>query len=78
MKKYLFGTLALAAIVALPSASFAAMYAYVNQSGEVRTVEASSPDAAIQNAPVIHPRSGVILLDGADDAGLVGDSVSGT
>lgn len=76
MKKYLLGTLALAAI-ALPSASYAAMYAYVNQDGEVRTVDAATPSAAIQTAPNIDEHSGVLLLDGADDSAVVGDNVPG-
>ena len=66
MKKYL-GMLALAALVALPTASaYAAMYAYVNAEGEVRTVEAADPNTAIRTAPGIHPRSGVILLTGSN------------
>lgn len=74
MKKYLLGTLALAAMV-LPSVATAAMYAYVNADGEVRTVEASDPNTAIRTAPGIHPRSGVILIDSAEDQNLVGDKI---
>jgi hypothetical protein len=77
MKKYILGAIALAA-VAVPSASFAAMFAYVNTSGEVRTVEADSANAALQTAPSIHERSGVMMIDGAADSEIVGDSVSGT
>jgi len=77
MKKYLLGTLALALALA-PAAATAAMYAYVNQDGEVRTVEASDPNTAIRTAPGIHPRSGVMLLDSAADQDVVGDDVSGT
>lgn len=76
-KTYLLGTLALAAVVALPSVSYAALYAYVNQDGEVRTVEASSPGTAIQTAPAIAEHSGVILINSTNDATLVGDDVSG-
>jgi hypothetical protein len=76
MKKYLLGTLALAAFVA-PLASFAQMYAYVNEDGEVRTVEANDPNTAISTAPAIDEHSGVLLLDGSDDQEVVGDNVSG-
>lgn len=78
MKKYLLGTLALAAVIALPTASFAAMYAYVDQSGNVRTVEANTPAEAIVTAPSIAEHSGVILLDSASDSEVVGTSVQGT
>ncbi|HEX8591178.1 MAG TPA: hypothetical protein VF696_00270 [Candidatus Paceibacterota bacterium] len=70
MKKYLLGTLALA-LMAVPAAASAAMYAYVNAEGEVRTVEASDPNTAIRTAPGIHPRSGVMLIDSAEDQALV-------
>lgn len=75
MKKYLLGTLALAAIVALPAASFAQMYAYVNADGEVRTVEANDPNTAIVTAPAIHVNSGVLELDSAADQKVVGDEI---
>ncbi|HEY4489162.1 MAG TPA: hypothetical protein VJA87_01635 [Candidatus Paceibacterota bacterium] len=77
MKKYLLGTLALAALVAFPAASFAAMYAYVNQDGEVRTVEAANANTSIMTAPAIDEHSGVLLLDSAADEDIVGDSVGG-
>lgn len=66
MKKYILGMLALAMLVAPTAEAFAAMYAYVNAEGEVRTVEASDPNTAIRTAPGIHQRSGVILLQGND------------
>lgn len=78
MKTYLLGILAMAAMVAFPGGAHAALFAYVNQSGEVRTVEAATPEIAIQTAPSIAARSGVILLDSSSDQELVGDSVSGT
>lgn len=74
MKTYILGTLALAALV-VPAAASAAMYAYVNQAGEVRTVEATDANTAITIAPNIHPRSGVILLDSEADEDLVGDTI---
>jgi len=77
MKKYLLGTLALAALVASPAASYAAMYAYVNQDGEVRTVEAADPNTAIATAPAIDEHSGVLLLDSSADQEVVGDNVGG-
>ena len=78
MKKYLLGTLALAALVAFPAASFAQMFAYVNQDGEVRTVDAVDANTAIMTAPSIHPNSGVLKLDSTEDQEVVGDNVSGT
>lgn len=78
MKKYLLGTLALAALFALaaPTSSYAALFAYVNQDGEVRTVEAADPNTAIMTAPSIDEHSGVLKLDSASDS-IVGDDVSG-
>jgi hypothetical protein len=73
MKKYLLGTLALAALLAAPAA-FAQTFAYVNQDGEVRTVDAADPNTAIMTAPAIDEHSGVLLLQSSSDS-LVGDSV---
>lgn len=50
-------------VMILPSMSHAASYAYVNQSGNVSVVSATSWMAAIANAPGIAIHSGVILLD---------------
>lgn len=77
MKTLLLGALALASAVAVPAISFAATYAYVNQAGEVMTTEAATPNAAIMTAPGIDEHSGVMLMDSADDAGVVGDKVQG-
>lgn len=74
MKKLLLGSLALAAIVAIPGVSLAATYAYVNTAGEVMTMEASNPSTAISTAPGIHPRSGVMLIQSTNDP-VVGDNV---
>ena len=76
----LLGFLVLAALtfVALPTFSHAATYAYVNTTGEVRTVEAATWSLAIDTAPGIAMHSGVILVDGSDDTALVGDRVSGS
>lgn len=77
MKKYLLGTLALLAIVAVPGASaFADMFAYVNTDGEVRTVDAADANTALMTAPSIHMHSGVIEIDSASDS-IVGEDVSG-
>ncbi len=75
MKTIFLGALALAAVVAVPASSFAATYAYVNTAGEVMTVEAATPNAAIQTAPNIAVHSGVMTV-GADDA-VLGDRVGG-
>lgn len=77
MKTLLLGALALAAVVAVPVATFAATYAFVNTSGEVMTVEATTADQALTTAPSLHLRSGVMLV-GADDANVIGDDVPGT
>lgn len=74
MKKLLLGSLALAAVVAVPGVSLAATYAYVNTAGEVLTMEASNSSTAIATAPGIHPRSGVMLIETTNDP-VVGDSV---
>ncbi|MDQ1299817.1 MAG: hypothetical protein QG636_485 [Patescibacteria group bacterium] len=74
MKKLLLGSLALAAIVAIPGVSLAATYAYVNTAGEVMTMEASNPTTAIATAPGIHSRSGVMLIQTTSDP-VVGDNV---
>lgn len=74
MNKILVGTLALAAIVAVPGISMAADYAYVNASGEVNMVTAADANTALMTAPNIHVRSGVMLMS-ADDAGIVGDNI---
>ena len=73
MKKYLLGALALA-FVALPAAASAATYAYVNNTGEVRTIDAASAQAALM-APDIDNHSGVMLIDA--NSSIVGTSVSG-
>jgi len=75
MKKLLLGSLALAAVIAVPGVSLAATYAYVNTAGEVMTMEASNSSTAIATAPGIHPRSGVMLIETTSDP-VVGDSVN--
>lgn len=57
-----------------PALTYAATYAYVNQAGEVSTITANDPWAAIQMAPNIDEHSGVILLVNPADP-IVGDRV---
>lgn len=73
------GLMVLAALIltAIPTLSYAATYAYVNSTGEVMTVEASTWSIAIDTAPNIDEHSGVLLVDGAEDTAVVGDRVSG-
>jgi hypothetical protein len=73
MKKLL-GFTALAALAALPAASFAATYAYVNTSNEVTTVEAADANTALRTAPNIAVHSGVMLLTDPNDD-IVGNSI---
>lgn len=68
---------ALAAIIAVPSLSLAATFAYVNQAGEVMTTEAATPSAAIMTAPNIGTHSGVMLINSSTDSEVVGDRVNG-
>jgi len=76
MKKILLGSLALAAIVAVPGVSLAATYAYVNTAGEVMTTESATPNGAIMTAPGISRHSGVMLIQSTTNE-IVGDSVGG-
>jgi hypothetical protein len=59
------------------STTYAATYAYVNTAGEVRMVEASTPNVAISTAVGRSLHSGVMLLSNALDFGIVGDQVIG-
>lgn len=68
--------LALVGVLAVPAAASAAMYAYVNTAGDVSSVEAVSASAAIATAPGIHMRSGVLLLDSAEDEDVLDEDVS--
>lgn len=55
----------------------AATYAYVDASGDVKSVDAVDWKTAIAVAPNIHIHSGVMLLTTAADYTVVGDSVAG-
>jgi hypothetical protein len=59
------------------SISSAATYAYVNTTGEVRSVEAGDPNTAISTAVGRSLHSGVMLLTNIADFGIVGDQVIG-
>lgn len=77
MKTFILGALALAATATIPAAAFAATFAYVDQAGDVRTVTADNAQAALLTAPSIDEHSGVMIIDSADDAGIIGNNVSG-
>ncbi|MBI4086429.1 hypothetical protein HY416_00390 [Candidatus Kaiserbacteria bacterium] len=75
LPKTIIGTLLVAAGL-MPVWAHAATYAYVHQTGEVRTVVADAPMVAIMIAPGIDEHSGVLLLIDPSDT-IVGDKVSG-
>ena len=77
MKKLLLGSLALAAVVAVPGVSLAATYAYVNTAGEVMTMEAPNSSVALSTAPNLHVHSGVMLIESTEDEEIIGDDVPG-
>jgi hypothetical protein len=73
------GVFALALIFAgSPSYSYASTYAYVNQTGEVRSVESISPTLAINTAVGRSLHSGVILLTSLVDFEIVGGQLNGS
>ena len=53
----------------------AAMYAYVDAAGDVKSVTANDWRSAIATAPNIHMHSGVLLLMTAQDQQILGDKV---
>lgn len=77
MKTFILGALALAATATIPAAAFAATFAYVDQAGDVRTVTADNAQAALMTAPSIGVHSGVMIIDSADDANVIGTDVAG-
>lgn len=77
MKKVILGALALAGVLAGPALTYAQMYAYVDQAGDVRTVDAATAEAALMTAPSIDEHSGVMILDSSADNEVVGDDVMG-
>jgi hypothetical protein len=62
-------------IASTPLFAHAASYAYVDATGEVKSISADDWRTAINTAPNIHMHSGVLLLDSAADYGVVGDNV---
>jgi hypothetical protein len=67
-------SISLAAI--MPAFAFAQMYAYVDQAGDVKVIDSTDPNTAINTAPNIDEHSGVIFLSNPSDA-IVGDHVQG-
>lgn len=65
------------AVMSAPTLSYAATYAYVNTAGNVSTIVANDWQSAINTAPGISARSGVLLLDSVEDTSVVGDGVTG-
>lgn len=62
--------------IAFANATYAATYAYVDASGDVKSVTAVDWKTAINVAPNIHINSGVILLNTAADYSVVGTSLT--
>ena len=58
-----------------PATADAAQYAYVDNTGDVRSVTANDWRTAIATAPNIDEHSGVLLLDSVEDFEVVGDDV---
>ncbi len=61
----------------LPALTRAATYAYVDNSGDVKSVVAGDWRTAISTAFNIYIHSGVLLLGTTDDFGIVGDNAGG-
>jgi hypothetical protein len=76
MKTLLLSALAMAATVVAPAVSLAATYAYVNNAGDVMTMDAVSANQALMSAPGISMHSGVMLIDTTTDP-VLGDHVGG-
>lgn len=64
-------------LLAMPAFAGAATYAYVDATGEVRSVIANDWMTAIATAPNIHAHSGVFILKTAADFAVVGDVIPG-
>ncbi|MES2060006.1 MAG: fibronectin type III domain-containing protein [Patescibacteria group bacterium] len=65
-----------ALLVAVPALSAAATFAYVNQAGNVATVDAATPTQAMATAPNIDAHSGVMLLTYETSTGLSSNAFS--
>lgn len=71
-----FAVLSLSLLV-VPAFASAATYAYVDATGEVKSVTANDWMTAIAIAPNIHIHSGVFILRTAEDYTVIGDTVIG-
>lgn len=71
------GALVAGFLLSVPVFASAASFAYVNRSGEVSMVTATTPEDAIRTAPLIAEHSGVMLLQSQTDQELIGDTVTG-
>ena len=67
--------LILSLFVSFSASASAATYAYVDKTGEVKSVVADTWMSAINIAPNIHINSGVLLLKSASDFTIIGDDV---
>lgn len=78
-KNYIQAGIITAAIVALglPGLAQAALYAYVDNTGDVKAVTANDWMTAINTAPNISAHSGVLLLNTSSDQNIIGDQVRG-
>jgi predicted small integral membrane protein len=77
-KSVMLGIMTLAlAVLGNPEFSYASTYAYVNHVGEVRSVDAATPQNAINTAPSIGVHSGVMLLNTFTGNDIIGDQVTG-
>ncbi len=78
-KNYIKAALLTAAVVAMgiPAISQAAMYAYVDSTGDVKAVIANDWMTAIDTAPNRYVHSGVLLLNSIADQSIIGDQVRG-
>lgn len=65
------------ALLVLPVLTQAATYAYVDNSGNVRSVVANDWQTAIATAFNIYIHSGVLLLTSTGDFGIIGDNAGG-
>ena len=63
------------AFLAAPALASAASYAYVDATGEVKSVTASDWMTAIAIAPNIHVNSGVFELKSASDFAIIGEDI---
>lgn len=65
------------ALLSLPAFADAASYAYVDATGEVKSVTANDWMTAIATAPNIHIHSGVFVLKTAADFAVIGEEIEG-